>query len=666
MAKTSGARPASPGTTPPRAKRSRGKTPVEAGGEGGWPLVGLPKETTMVPAAQGAIALPQNSLASDIIGRLYDVALDPLRLEDLLEDWDRLYAPLRRAQERAVPVASDPENPLRRVARLYQKTRRPRRPAVAVPDLTDHFRRVAALLAQTQVTRDLRPEEVELARFARTAAFAVAGNLRIASANRAAQIALQAQQGRGLDSLPFDEADRAMLACRLRQVLGEAPTEDGSERGSLLRLRRQGSNQVVLLHLTVIRPADAPAFAVVVTSELRWPDRLNQTLRDVFALTPAEIEILRALSEALSLKTIAEQRGRSIETVRAQIKAILSKTETTSQSELLRLTLTIMEVVPDPPEQDPSLEPWPRISRGTETLQERPFHTLMRPDGRRVEYLLLGDPGGRPVLYTHGPLGLCRWPGALERQAAEAGLCIVVPVRPGYGGSTPLAGAADRRREVAGDMAALMDRLGIASAAFLTLDLDVHYVVHLNAMFPGRVKALIAVGASLPLTHRAQYERMGRWHLFHRACARYTPALYPFLVQAGFAMLRRMGKQAWVRKIYIQSKSDSAVADRPDVFEAIDVGMDTILHDGFEAVDACAAELITSERISWRHEIEAMRNKVPIHFLHGDDDLQIVPATRQELIEDYPWIAFHLVPNAGQLLLFQAGEIALNWLRKYQ
>tara|TARA_R110000868_G_scaffold49287_3_gene159076 strand:- start:27790 stop:29805 length:2016 start_codon:yes stop_codon:yes gene_type:complete len=669
--------PDTPGQTP---RRPKSETTSGAGGpvpgysrpererpSGGDP--DLRGDAAPFHAAEAGFDSRTDTLHADIIGRLYDVALDPVRLDDLLDDWERLQAPLQRAQERAGGGVSDHDTPMRRMARLYRKTRRPSRPPV--PDLTDHFRRVAALLAQTQVTRTLRPEEVELARFARTAAFAVAPSLRIASANRAAQVSLSAQQGRSLDTLPFDEADRLVLASRIRQLLAETSASQG--RATLLRLRRHGSDRIVLLHLSVVRPGDAPAFVVVVTSELRWPETLNRTLRDAFALTPAEIEILRALSEGRSLRDIAHVRDRSIETVRAQIKAILSKTETTSQNELLRLTLTIMEVVPDGANEIGAIsgQALPRladirISRATETLEERPFHVLIRPDGRRVEYLLLGDPKGRPVLFTHGALGLCRWPGALERQAQAAGICVVVPVRPGYGASTPLPSTANRRQEVVRDMAALMDRLGIASVPVLTLDLDVHYIAHLHARCPGRVKALIAVGGTLPLTARAQYERMGRWHLFIRAGARYTPALYPFMVQAGIAMQRRLGRQGWLRKIFAESAADRALADRPEAFEAIDVGMDIMMREGFDAATAFTEEVMTSERVDWRAEIDAMRDKVPIHFLHGDDDLQMVAETRRELAQEYPWITFHLIPNAGQLLLFQAGEIALTWLRKYQ
>ena len=55
--------------------------------------------------------------------------------------------------------------------------------------------------------------------------------------------------------------------------------------------------------------------------------------------------------------------------------------------------------------------PGPRVvSRGYAALSERDFKSLVMPDGRRVDYLILGAPRGRPVLYLPLDFGLVRWP----------------------------------------------------------------------------------------------------------------------------------------------------------------------------------------------------------------------------------------------------------------
>ena len=68
-------------------------------------------------------------------------------------------------------------------------------------------------------------------------------------------------------------------------------------------------------------------------------------MQEAFKLTDAEVEIIRALVEGKSVKEICEERKRSMETVRTQMRSILAKTETRSQSELIRITMSLMDVV---------------------------------------------------------------------------------------------------------------------------------------------------------------------------------------------------------------------------------------------------------------------------------------------------------------------------------
>ncbi|MBR9763449.1 MAG: helix-turn-helix transcriptional regulator [Rhodobacteraceae bacterium] len=280
-----------------------------------------------------------------VVGRLYDVAVDPLRLADLLDDWERLNRPLRRALDRAMSLdqATSPPRP--------SEARR----AVSL-DFTDHFQRVTRLLEQTRAAHALRPEEAELRRFARTAAFAVGPDMRLAAANEAARHGLGVGRGDRLAALPFEARHLEALRGRIRRMLGQTadPAPERARRPAArpgreatLRLRLADSGQLILAQLALNRPGAGEApFVLVVTSQLRWPEALTETLRDAFRLTRAEAEILRSLSEARPLREIAEDRGRSVETVRAQIKAILAKTETRSQGELLRLALSVSELIP--------------------------------------------------------------------------------------------------------------------------------------------------------------------------------------------------------------------------------------------------------------------------------------------------------------------------------
>jgi DNA-binding CsgD family transcriptional regulator len=89
------------------------------------------------------------------------------------------------------------------------------------------------------------------------------------------------------------------------------------------------------LPLGVARPAAA---VLVVDGDSRKEPDLA-ILRELFSLTPAEARVTGRLALGRSVDEIALETGVSIETVRSQVRSILSKTGTTRQGELISLVL---------------------------------------------------------------------------------------------------------------------------------------------------------------------------------------------------------------------------------------------------------------------------------------------------------------------------------------
>lgn len=85
-----------------------------------------------------------------------------------------------------------------------------------------------------------------------------------------------------------------------------------------------GHKPLVALHLTAgEQPLTIPA----------------ELLRGLFALTPAEANLLQALVQDKRLEDYADERGVSVTTVRTQLAHLFRKTGTNRQSELVRLAL---------------------------------------------------------------------------------------------------------------------------------------------------------------------------------------------------------------------------------------------------------------------------------------------------------------------------------------
>jgi len=577
---------------------------------------------------------PTSDQAERVIDRLYDVALDPMRYEELLDHWEGMIAPYRKAANGNGDAAD-----------------------LGLLGLGSHFARADKMLDQIVMDTPREENAAILSRIENAAAFTIGANLKIADANSAAVSTLMLAPGMPLSELPLDAEDCTALSKQVERLFNandDAPL--------VFRARATQFERLVVFHLRVIRPTQAPAFAIVISSEVAWPDGFEEMLQSAFQLSATEVKVVKGLAQCSSLKDIAAARGRSVDTIRAQLKSIMSKTETRSQTELVRLTVGMMEMASFTQTEAAKM---PEQSKGYDSLEPRPFYAMTLRDGRTLEFLVLGDPNGRPCLFSPLDYGLVRWPASAEAAAAKRGIKVIVPVRAGYGKSTPLSKGVDVGNSTVNDYAELMDHLGINACPIISLGGDFFFSAVFHSLFPGRATAMLACAGVLPLDRPEQYERMDKWHRFILAGARYTPHLLPFMVKGGFALARRLGKRGFLQAVYGKSRADVATFENPEIFEAMVCGSEVALSDTHSAHDAFAREVVTHEHLAWQHHVERLKGAVPVYFFNGLQDPEVHPLTLQEHQENYPWITFKSYPDAGQLVFFLKWSDVLDTLEPH-
>jgi pimeloyl-ACP methyl ester carboxylesterase/DNA-binding CsgD family transcriptional regulator len=572
-------------------------------------------ETQRAPTAQFA----DREQKAEIVDRLYDVALDPIRLEDLLDVWESRAAPLRVGTVDQAIQIDDPE-------------------------IAAHLGRASVFLDRYEPTRADGGYRSILAEIPRLAAFIGDGGATIAACNRPAAIAFGIRDGSPAAELPFDEADVDMLRGVMAKVAGGR-----AERVVTLRLRSVVSGSPVIMRVSPVESDSPRPLALVLSTELIWPEGFAETVAEAFALTPAEVEIVEAITVGQPIRDIAEARGRSVETVRTQLRSILQKTETHSQSELVRVVLGLMDV--STIGTDPSA-----AARPATGLSPVPFRTIRGSNGRRLDYISFGDPQGAPVLYMHLDYGMIRWPAPAERAATARRMRVIVPVRAGYGATDLHPRGTGHLEGVAEDYARVLDHLGLKSAVVIALGADLRFALQLAETRPDLVTAIIGCAAQLPLRTAAQYDRMDKWQRFILANARYAPKVLPFLVKAGFSLARRLGKAAFFTQVNGGSPADMETFAIPEVREAILSGTDVCLGPVHLAAEAFTRECIGSER-DWSGLVR--RAQVPVELIQGDQDPQTPVLTVQELLADFPRLKVTFV-RAGQLAFFAHWPMVLD------
>lgn len=570
-------------------------------------------------------ALIRREHRAEIVDRLYEVALDPIRLEDLMEVWELRIGPTR-SQDVADAVQMEDE------------------------EMEAHMRRATVFLDRFEATRTDHVYRSVLEDIPRSAAFLSDGGPGIAAFNRPASIAFGLKDGAVLTDLPFDAAD----VDALRGVIHAVAT-GRAEHIVTLRLRSTVTDSPVIVRIGPIESDNTKPLALIMSTELVWPEGFEVMVQEAFGLTTAEVDIVRGITLGLPVKDIAEARGRSAETVRTQLRSILAKTETHSQSELVRVVLGLMDVAQMPTE---GAGPVPRVG----TLDQLSFQQMKCPDGRRLEWIEFGAPNGAPCLFMHLDYGFIRWPATAERAARARGIRVIVPVRAGYGRSDPHARGADHLEGVTQDYLSVLDYLGVRRCAILTMGADMRFALNISILREGLVTAILGCAAQLPLRSSAQYDRMDKWQRFILANARYAPKILPFLVQAGFSLARKLGKEKFFAQVNGGSAADLEAFGRAEVREALLAGSEVSLGAKILAHEAFTRECIGSEK-DWSHLVHAVT--VPVQMLQGDQDPQTPVQTIEELRGDYPHLDISFLPNTGQLLFFAEWPLALDVLEKY-
>jgi pimeloyl-ACP methyl ester carboxylesterase/DNA-binding CsgD family transcriptional regulator len=566
---------------------------------------------------------------SEIIDHLYDVALDPARYEALLDAWEKRVAPLRIEADRGKHA----------IAR-----------EVTDPDLEAHVQRASIFLDRYREEEAVDWHsvlELEVA-----AAFLVCHELEITGANKTATEVLGIAAGMPLSRLHLTGDDLAGLRTAVQSACARQQPKP-----VLLRFFSPDSERPMVFHVSQIAGAAGKgALALVRTSELGWPDNLSSMIRDAFQLTNTEIDIVRALAEGKSLKEIAAERQRSFETIRSQLRSILAKTETRSQNELIRITLSLMEVVstantggPDKP-----------VAAGS--LQPLLFKTMIMPDGRRYDFIEYGAKNGRPVLFLPMDYGLIRWPYSAERAAERLNIRVISPVRAGFGHSSQLPKNVDYAGETASDLNNLLEHLGLARVAVIALGADLRYAMRLAITQPRKVTGILGCSAALPTMTATQYERMDKWQRFILANARYAPKILPFLVKAGFSLARRVGTVNFFNSVNAGSPGDIETFADPEVREAMLMGAEICLSDWHIAHEAFARECIDSE-VNWAATVRAC--KTPVRLLQGAEDPQSPTETVRELMAEFPHLDVDIIEGIGQLLFFKEWRRVLVELERF-
>lgn len=575
---------------------------------------------------------PPASVEADFLNIIYEVAVAPERIGDLVTFWAQRVEGARHVSGTRGPA------------------RNGRSPDGALPASTlPHLARAEELLRL--VLREKHSSFLAVQSWVHAkqhAAFAVGPSGSIVCANKAAKRAFGLTETSRISDLEFsgngDATDFLMSHNAGPQIFW---------------VRGRGRTEFFAAARTY--PIAPECDSIGVTADfIDWPDHFSALLAETYAFTASEIEVLRVLLRGRSPNAIAEETGRSIATVRSHIRSLLEKTLTNSLLELVRLCLGLMAItVPLAGGASPSRGVAEPVEAGSRANR---YKVLRLRDGRDRAYVETGDPDGRPCLLFPSPLGLFRFPPAVEASIARQGLRIITPLRPSLGPSSLHPKNADVIETFARDTLALMDALDIRRAPVVCISMDLLHGVTLANLAPARVSAVIGSGAMLPVTEHEHLQRLETIARFIYKNTRVAPRITNIITYSFVYMGRISGPTRPLRSMLKASPIDTALLDDPEICEAMTMGSPANFAPNFAIHEACSKE-VEAFVADWRDVLVSCPS--PVVLLNGDSSPWNPLATLEEFAARSSNIKPVILPQTGLMVAHQHPDILIAEIKRW-
>ncbi|MEM7097653.1 MAG: LuxR C-terminal-related transcriptional regulator [Pseudomonadota bacterium] len=528
-----------------------------------------------------------NARDEAFLNSLYGAALDPSRLGELVEAW----------QERLGELKIE---------------------AFSGPDIENH------LAMAFQISDRIGSEDSAL-----QPQININPDGTVNTRNAAAQREYSIEAGDHVTGLPFE----AELLAKLKKVLRAKSRLVGE---FLAIGQRTDLDRAAVLVLT----AQNDGFSLR-TTDLVWSETLKELLQNAFGLTPAECEVAQFLAEGATQAETAELRGTSFTTVRAQTRSIYEKTQVHNVAELTRLIIGLAGLASSERSVAPNVvsdgAPHPRA-------EERLLHQL--PDGRLLEYAVLGASKGIPILVLHDEHLASAWTQAAIEEAQKLGLTLILPLRPRYGRTQELPDDVDERRmQVARDTFDLLDALGQDWVGCIARGMGAGVACCMSSLQPSRITNVLSVVPALPVVTENlpkinPFARVIIHSLFHnRSLAR-------FIVASRLRLARMRGLQHYLANHFLQTEADRTLLEQPMMLQTVEHGLALCDEGSFQGF---LGDVIDAG-FSFERCVELI--KCPTHIFLGEFDVHGRHERAQHLVEMSNWVTMEVLPGRGELLFF--------------
>lgn len=563
-----------------------------------------------------------NGSDEKLIESIYNVAVDPENFQAFLDRWESEFSHIPNAKKHTLEKAN-----------------------VISGNVEDHFFRAYAIL------KLIEPQETEITSLQEQLeadplpSFLLSKAQKITMLNDTAKKLLDLSAGQDLSQILFLANDFKKVS----ELLVSLEDMEQDKVLAIMQAKKIGDDVPIIFAITKLFDDELGQeylkFCAVYSI---WNEDVGGIVKRTFGLTNTELEIAEKLVLGKKLAEIAEEKNRSILTVRTQSKSLYRKTKLKTQVDLIKFFALLQSF--EHQESGGILEAQSNCQQFTANSK-----TLIRENGRKLYYEIYGHPDGEPVLFMHGILNGTKLPQNIIDYLHKNKLKFFAPHRPAFGRSDPLT-TDDKIGAFTQDILALLDQENIQTCKIVGHSVGSYYAYHLGSQLGGRISKIRIIGGAVPFTSNAHINVLNKRQRVTAYTAKYTPQLLPFLMRGSAMQVKKYGAESLIDALYEDSEFDYELIKTPEIREIIISGFEASFKHGVGSVVADGRYIFGDK---WNDMIENCT--MPIEIFHGADNQAVPLAQVQEFASLHDKISLTII-KGGQLIFYKYFKKALDGL----
>ena len=499
-------------------------------------------------------------------------------------------------------------------------------------DLDEHFELATRL--DFKLSED--DEEREIAKLCEgdLSCFAIDQHCQIFAMSEACRDSLGDVNNQPITRLPLRNDDILALRKATRDITAH---QEVRQKDRALFVRHSEKEHVAIFHMKHFRKSRA---VVVVFGHLVWTKFVEDAVLRNFSFTQAECNVVRLLVSGKRPAKIASDLGRSIETIRSQIKSVQSKTHIHDTPGLIRLMCEIMTISTNSDIQNNEAENLDiELPATAQLMCSNQTYDVTKMVG------VNDHSPSKTALFIHGLLQGPFLSSHLRRLLAESRIEMISPSRPGYGG-TPQANNKEQFIQTSMDhMLHLMDAYKIDKTVLVAHMLGMQFATRLAAYAPDRVRSVVSISGVIPMMSKAQLKQQNTMHRMAMLAAKYSPATLGYISQIGERYLREGNEVKCLNQLFSRSFPDQNALKNQEYVALLKRGFQHLIANGKSAFMYDTQSGIDDWQSAFR------KISCPCVILHGATDTAVPAQTVRATMPEFTNWKYHFFEDAGQTLL---------------